>query len=80
MDQTEPGDQNTLGPFGERRKNTIMDSDKHLSDSGIPEATNKMSVFHLRNDTGSRNIDLYQNTCKSTVYQKVNQSKFQRTT
>lgn len=80
MDQAEPTGQDALGTFAERRKDTVMDCDKHISDRGILEAAYKMSIFHLRNDPNFGYIDIYQNSCKRAVYKKVSQSKFQRTT
>jgi hypothetical protein len=79
MDQAEPTGQDALGTFGERRKDAVMDSDKHISNRGIPEAAHRMSIFHIRNDASFGYISVYQNTCKRVVYQKVNRSKFQRT-
>lgn len=80
MDQAEPTGQDALGPFRERSKDTVMDSDMHLPYRGIPQAAYKMPILGLRNDPGSGYIDIYQNTCKRIVYKEVYQSKFQRTT
>lgn len=75
VNQAKPPDKDALGTFTERRKDTMMDSDKHLSDCGLLETAHKMALFRLRNNPSFGYIDIYQNTCKRAFYQKVNSNQ-----